>query len=678
MKLLFSLLCLIFYLTIFHTSKIFAQQTVVQWAYKVDDFSSEKSTDYSPQYKAIQVLGKPNKLPAGGESACAWMPKEENNSKGEWIKVSFANPMQIRQVAIAENFNPGAVSQIFLYDEKGTEYPAVYNQLNVENLNSGARIFSIYLPLTSFKVEAIKVVLNTEKIAGFNQIDAIGISNSEEPIKAEINLAEDVEVLSKPENLGTSINSIYQEVSPMISPDGNTMYFTRTDHPQNTGEDKRQDVWVAYKNESGIWENAENIGTPINTIHHNASFSIAPDGNKMLLNNVYLSDGSLKKGVSTTIKGSDGEWQFPKEVIIDGYYNNNRYSEFCLSGDGRTLLMTIERDDTNGGKDIYVSFLQEETNTWSIPLNLGNVVNTADSETSPFLALDGQTLYYSTSGMSGYGSNDIFITRRLDDTWQNWSEPKNVGPEINTPNWDAYFTIPASGEYAYYTSYHASLGESDIFRVRLSEKNRPKPVVLLQGTVYDEQTGEALEAELIYELFPEGETMGEALSNGQTGEYKVILPFGKKYGLLAEARGFFPLEEIIDLSETPENYQEITQDIYLTPIGKGQKLKLKNIFFVRGKAQLMPESYRELDRLIRILQENPSLKIRLEGHTEPYGDAKALKKLSKSRVLEVGKFLISRGIDERRIKYKAYGGKRPITNDPQERMINRRVEVVIL
>ncbi len=666
---------------LFIIGALFSQDIKVQWAGSVLGFSSQDNTDTlnNVQFKAKQILGIPNKLPAFGLSPCAWSPSTPDNPQGEWIQVGFSEPMIIKQVAVAENFNPGAITQIFLYDESGREYPAIYQNMNVINM-TGGRMFSITMQETTYKVAAVKIMMNTQKVAGINQIDAIAISNSDQIIEAKINLPEKQEgfEISKPENLGTNVNSTYQEVSPVVSPDGRALYFTRSKHPENIGDDKKQDVWVAEIQPDSSFAMAKNMGSPVNTIHHNSSFSVSPDGNQMLLNNVYLPDGDLKKGLSITTKTSNNTWSTPQEVIIEGYYNDNTYSEFCLSADGNILLMTCQRKDSYGGKDMYVSF-KTGTNTFGTPKNLGAAVNTADSETSPFLAADGKSLYFSTSGLSGYGSNDVFVSRRLDESWQNWSTPQNLGDQINTPNWDAYFSIVASGRYAYYTSYANSLGEADIFRVKLSKVNRPEPIILISGTVYNAKTRLPMSADLAYEILSTGETVGKGISNPQTGAYKIILPLGKVYGLRAEQQGFFPIDTSFDLS-TAKEYIEIKKDLYLTPIEKGGEFQLNNIFFERAKSDLMPQSYPELERLAVVLKDNPLMEIELDGHTEPFGDAKVLQKLSEDRVISVRRFLVSQGIAESRIKVKGYGGTKPLTLEKTEeaRASNRRVVVKVL
>lgn len=668
------------------TTNFFLRAQNVQWASDVLEVSSERreinDETKSPeprQYRAKQALGIPNKLPAFGDSKCAWSPSKQGNANAEWIKVGFSNPMQIRQVAIAENYNSGAITHIYVYDEAGQEH-LLYRNINVAPLSVNGRIFHFFVKKTAYKVKSVKVTLNTAQVPGFNQIDAIAISDSNDPIKAKINLAKKLNVKSKPLNLGKLVNSRYDEISPVVAPDGSAIYFTRAKHPQNIGKEHKQDVWFAEMRPDNNFGPAKNLGPPINTEHHNSSFSIAPDGNTMLLNNVYRPDGKLVKGLSITRRGADGEWSKPEKVIINDYRNLNKYSEFCLSPNGKVLLMTIQQTDTQGGKDIYVSFLNPDGRTWSKPKNLGGRVNTAESETSPFLAADGVTLYYSTSGFSGFGSNDIFVTRRLDDSWTKWSTPKNLGSEINTNKWDAYFSIPAKADFAYYITYHRSTaGSGDIFRVSLSDSNKPKPVALVKGRVFNAKTKQPISAEIDYEILATGKNVGKGHSNPKTGAYKIVLPLEKEYALLAEAKGFLSVDTVINLKGI-NKYTEIVADLYLVPIETGGVVRLNNIFFGRGSARLLPESYPELNRLTKAMKENPTMRIRLEGHTEIYGNKKFLMNLSKQRVKSVQKYLSSSGVNPKRIKLKGYGYKRPLSTkkDEKSRALNRRVEVRIL
>ncbi|MCS6821641.1 MAG: OmpA family protein [Microscillaceae bacterium] len=678
------------YLTLFFTSfayiQIYAQEIKVQWASKVLGFSSQYITPdgdtLNPQYKAIQVLGKPNKLPAAGDSPCAWRPAQDDSPTEEWIKVGFDEPMKIMQVAIAENFNPGAVSAVYVYDRSDRE-ELIYRNTNVIPIGQKSRIFSVFKK-TDYEVAAVKIMLATNRISGSNQIDAIAISNGLEPIEAKINLADKgkLNIKAKPENLGRNINSEYVEVAPVIAPDGKTIYFTR-EHPENMGEidprtgNKKQDVWYAELLPDGSFDVAKNIGKPINTPEHNAVFSITADGTKMLLNNIYTDEG-LKKGLSISTRRSDGSWSKPEPLNIKDYYNSNDNSEVCLSPDGKVLIMAVERLDGQGGKDLYVSFNEGGYN-YSRPKSLGKVVNTAANEVSPFLAADGVTLYFATSGLSGYGETDIFVTRRLDDTWQNWSEPENLGPEINTPRGDGYFSIPASGDFAYFTSFANSIGSYDIFRVPLSDKTKPKPVVLLRGKVLNDKDKLPIEANLSFEIDIENKSIGTTQSDKAGGNYKIVLQPEKKYIITVEAKGFLPVVEDLDCTDIKE-YKEIVKDFTLVPIEKGQTVRLNHVFFATSTANLLASSKPELDKMVKTMRENPNMVIRLEGHTNIFGKRKDQYKLGLERVKAVRNYFIDSGIEPQRIKIESYGADRPLTLDknPQEQMKNQRVEIKIL
>ncbi len=661
-----------------------APQTKIQWASRVLGVSSEYTDLDNPsskQYKALQTLGKPDKLPAVGESPCAWSPERQNNVDGEWIKVGFDTPMRIQQIAVAENFNPGSITHVYVYDAQDKE-TLLFRNVNVSPLKEKGRIFRI-MQKTDFEVTAVKIMMNTAKVTGFNQIDAIGISNSTEPIEALIPVAEkkdkSFEVKSKPQNLGVNVNSNTQEIAPMITPDGKFIYFTRANHPENTPEaPEKQDVWFAELKDDGSFGMAKNLGAPINNKFHNSCFSISPDGNTMLVNNIYNENGILTKGLSISRRDGENRWKVPEKVIIDNFYNLSDYSEFCLSQDGQILLMTIQTNDAIGGKDIYFS-RNKGDGTWTAPQNIGNAVNTASNETSPFLASDGKTLYFSTDGLSGYGSFDIFVSKRLDDTWTNWSTPQNLGPEINTPEWDAYFTISAKADYAYYNSYYGSMGESDIFRVKLSN-NQPDPVALVKGKVYNKKTGLPIEAKIIYELSPSGDVVGTAISNAQNGDYKVVLPLKKKYSLLAKVKGFLPIDEEIDLTDSTK-YLELNKDLYLVPIEENATIRLNHILFAGNRYDLLSASFPELNRFIEALQENPTMKIQLEGHTEKFGTRKDQYKLAEGRLKSVKDYLIEKGkIDPLRIKQKPFGGDKPIDKGTtaEAKARNRRVEIKIL
>jgi outer membrane protein OmpA-like peptidoglycan-associated protein len=510
--------------------------------------------------------------------------------------------------------------------------------------------------------------------------DYLKVYQEHEPI----NLVEGVPDFQRTENLGRNVNSEYIEKSPLIAPDGKTIYFSRDDYPLNI-EKESSDIWFARMGADGRWMKAEALPYPINQDFNNGIVSITPDNNTMMLINQYDQDGngSGGQGFSITSRTSDG-WSLPQDVEIEDYYNNSSYVESYLSANGKVLVITCERDDTMGDienedtRDIYVCFRKED-GTWTAPKNLGPSVNTTGDETSPFLAADNKTLFFSTNGYPGYGSNDIYVSRRLDDSWTNWSKPENLGMGINTPNWDAYFTIPASGEYAYLVSYKNSIGEGDVFRVKLPPSLYPEPVVLVSGTVKDSKTGAPLGAQVRYTDILSGEELGIASSDPKDGAYKIVLPLGTQYAFRAMKQGYYPVSENLDVREL-NAYKEITRDLVLSPLEVGSTIRINNIFFEFNSADLKEESFEELKYLVRVLNDNPELTIELGGHTDSKGSDEYNLNLSGDRAASVKSYLESQGISSDRLQSRGYGESMPVADNETEegRALNRRVEFKIL
>ena len=400
---------------------------VVQWATKVLDFSSELTP---VQYSAQQALGKPNVMPAGGQNPNAWTP--DKPKRLEFLKLGYANPMQIEQIAIAESHNPSALFKIYAYDEIGTEH--LIHSFNPSPVPLKGRMLNVFVEKTPYKVAAIKLEFDGEALTDYFSIDAVAIADVSIPIIADISLPE---LLSRGlviEQLDKNVNSNYTELNPLLSPDGKTLYFSRKNHPDNMGGvNDKEDIWYSELTSDGKWALAKNMGPSFNNEGPNFVNAVAttPDGQSVLvLGNKYLPNGKMLAGVSMSTN-INGNWTKPMAINIENDYNFNEKANYFLANTKKTLLMSIEREDSKGGRDLYVSF-QKSDSTWAAPLNLGSVVNTANEESAPFLASDDKTLYFSSNGFSGYGGSDVYITKRLDDTWTSWSEPQNMGPDINS------------------------------------------------------------------------------------------------------------------------------------------------------------------------------------------------------------------------------------------------------
>jgi OOP family OmpA-OmpF porin len=676
MKRLLSVLLLMFAISLVSPAQ------VVQWATKVLQFSSELTP---VQYSAQQVLGKPNVLPAGGQNPNAWAPDRPNRK--EFLKLGFDNPISTRQIAIAESHNPSALYKVFVYDEAGKEYEVA--TLNPMVVPMKGRMLTIFIETTPYKVAAVKLEFDGAAVPDYFGIDAVAISDSNYPIIAFIPTPSLLASGIVTEALDKNVNSEYSELNPLLSPDGKVLYFSRKNHPDNAGgvEDK-EDIWYSELGEDGKWQLAKNMGPQFNNAYPNfvnTISAVTPDGKSaiMVLGNKYI-EGSKKMLSGVSISSNiDGEWSKPVGLNITNDYNYNEKANYFLTNNRKTMIMSVERDDSRGDRDLYASFMKDDS-VWTEPLNLGSVLNTASEESAPFLAADDETLYFSSKGFSGYGGSDVYVSKRLDDTWTNWSEPENLGPEINSPLEDLFFNIPANSQYAYY-SRGVSETNTDIFRVSLPIMKSPEIWVTVKGKLVDSKTGEPIGAKVIYEKLPDGTVAGIAQSNPSTGEYEIKLPAGHLYGIRAEAKDHISENQNLDLRNITSATVIEHKDFVLAPIEvarieENAQITLNNIFFDFDKAILKPESFPELDRIVELMNTRATMQVNIAGHTDATGDRQYNKDLSKRRATAVQKYLVGKRINEARISVSFYGESKPIdTNATKEgRRKNRRVEFKIL
>jgi OOP family OmpA-OmpF porin len=491
----------------------------------------------------------------------------------------------------------------------------------------------------------------------------------------------------KVENLGFRVNSELPELRPTISADGNLLFFICEGHPQNKHAHEvrnSQDIWFSVRDSAtGKWSDAVHLEYPFNTAHYNAVYWISPDKNRMLLRNAFVNGDYYGNGVSLSEVQKDGRWSKPQMLKIKNYYKYDRgfQSGASMSSDGRVLLLYMSEESKSRINKIYFSTLEAD-GTWSEPKSVGKKINVpGHNQMTPYLASDGVTLYFSSDRPGGIGDHDIWKTKRLDSSWLKWSDPVNLGEPINTKDFDAFFTLDAGGEYAYLTSSFQSLGKSDIVRVKLLEIERPDPVVLVKGNVYNAKTKQPLSAKLIYETLPDGAVAGDGLSSPGDGAFQMVLPYDKNYLIRATADHFFAQSENLNLdSLIRAGYKEIHKDLYLVPIEVGQIVRLNNVFFDFDKWDLRPVSFIELNRVVKMLNDNPAISIELGAHTDAKGSDEYNIKLSHNRAQSAMQYILSKGIAPERVSFKGYGETVPVaTNETDEgRQLNRRVEFKIL
>lgn len=267
--------------------------------------------------------------------------------------------------------------------------------------------------------------------------------------------------------LSDAINTEYDELMPRLAENGQVMYFVRSQHPDNVrGRGGGQDVWASRRGTDGTWQPARNLGEPINSGLHNFVGGVAENGNVLILGNAY---SEQLPGISRSQRSGD-RWGDPQTLVLFPHDPAESgpagFLSLFMTPDESTLIVSM----TKGIKrdDLYVLF-RMEGGGWSEPMPLGDIINTSGIETAPFLAADGKTLFFTSSGLNDHlGGGDIYVTERLDNTWKNWSEPVNLGPAVNTPGFDGYFILDDKGETGYFVSGEAARDLGNIYSIPVS------------------------------------------------------------------------------------------------------------------------------------------------------------------------------------------------------------------
>lgn len=507
------------------------------------------------------------------------------------------------------------------------------------------------------------------------------------------------------DNVGDGVNSAFSDYCPLITADESTMIFTsRRVSTTGGGKDEFlndyfEDIYVSTK-VNNKWTDAKNIGPPINTKRHDAAMGLSPDGQILYVYVDERGDGNIYE---STLEGA--VWSKP-EKLNKNINTDSHESSASLSGDIKTLYFVSDRADGMGGRDIWTS-TKDENDKWGKAVNIGPTINTTFDEEGVFIHPDGKTIYFSSKGHNTMGGYDIFKSVFENGNWQ---EPENIGYPINTPDDDVFFVMAANGRHGYYSSFNSNgFGEKDIYRVTFLgpekqmilnnednllasaltavKENVTAPAVkiaeaqltLLKGIITDDLSKTPLGATIEIADIQKNQQIASFVSNSSSGKYIVSLPSGKNYGITVRKDGYLFHSENIDIPASAD-YQEVKKDIALKSLAAGNKIVLNNIFFSSDKATLRSESTNELQRIVKLLKENSSMKVEISGHTDSKGAAEYNQTLSENRAKAVVDYIIAAGIKPARLTYKGYGKDQPIaTNDTEEgRQLNRRTEFKII
>lgn len=472
-----------------------------------------------------------------------------------------------------------------------------------------------------------------------------------------------------PVNLGDSINTKDPEYLPSLTIDQQTLVFTRNIANRN------EDIFISHLRPDGKWGLAEDVGPPISTPQYNeGAQKISQDGNILVYTVCNSPEGMGSCDIYYALKKTGGGWSAPKNI---GPPVNSPYwdTQPCLSPDNKDLYFVSNRPGGYGGSDIYVSHLQPD-GRWGTPENLGPNVNTSGDESGPFIHADNQTLFFASNGWPGLGGMDLFYTRKQPDG--SWGKPVNLGYPINTIDHDGSIFVAADGKTAYFASDRSdSRGQLDLYTFGLYPEARPIRTLYVKGYVYDAKTQQRLPAAIDLVDLASAKTITRIYAD-QNGDYLVALPVGKDYAFNVSKEGYLFYSDNFSLKNRPED-RPFLINIGLQPIAVHASVVLKNIFFDFDKYELKPESRIELDKLVRLLEENPRLKIRINGHTDNAGTAEHNLTLSQNRAEAVVEYLVSKGIAADRLSSKGFGATRPVASNSTEegRAQNRRTEFVV-
>lgn len=483
-----------------------------------------------------------------------------------------------------------------------------------------------------------------------------------------------------PINLGKNINSTGHDLMPCLTADGETMLFISRRKGSTGGFSPRQndypeDLYIAKRDENNEWKMAQNLGTPINSEGNEGAPSFSQDGRHLYFTACDRQDGlgNCDIYVSTW----DGKAWSDGKNLGEPVNSISRETQPSLSHDGRFLYFASSRNGGIGGRDIWVT--EKKNGAWTEPRNLGPSVNSPGNEDAPFIHADGQSLYFASDFHNGFGERDLFVCYRYNDSL--WTEPKNLGYPINTSAQEGFIFVNSTGDEAYINSARdGGLGKNDIYSFQMPEEVQPQRATFLRGIVVDSITGAPIpEASVRLIDVETGDTIREVLSDRGNGRFLMSLPLDKAYAAHVEARGYlFGSKHFVLKNLAQETYFDIR--IPLNKIKKGQSITLRNIFFETGSYTLTNESNPELRLLRDYLRQNRRMEVEIQGHTDDVGDDGDNQVLSENRAKAVRQWLIDHDIDASRLSAVGYGESQPITpNDSDEgRAQNRRTAFKVI
>ncbi len=477
-------------------------------------------------------------------------------------------------------------------------------------------------------------------------------------------------IIDEPYNLGKNINSKYDEYLPTITSDGKKLVFTRK------LKDINEDIYLSYR-DGDNWKKGKAYGNSLNTDENEGMARFEMHGRAFYFSGCMRED---TEGGCDIYKATLKDEEIIEVSRLEGNLNSQEWdSQPSISCDGTKMFFSSTRKDGLGGGDIYLSSLMPNGD-WGIPSNLGAMINTKGDEEAPFIANDGKTLYFTSTGHPGQGDGDLFVSRFENGLW---TKPENLGYPINSTGKEIGMYVQGNGKTAFFASERMNgTGGLDIYTFELPEELRPIPMVHLEGFVTDEETGEPIATTVNISNSEEKFTA----QSDETGWFFLCVPGNKGYSFQINEKGY---DYFIDAQflDAQDNTSNNTIKLPLVPknniktvaVRKGSPVREKRVqfFFEFDSYDLTQKAEIELKELSKLLNREKDWRVEVVGYADNSGSDTYNKKLSEKRAKAIVSFLSEYGVTiDKVIKTEGLGSIASSPNNDTNSQ-SRRVDVVL-
>ncbi|MDX2195873.1 MAG: OmpA family protein [Cytophagales bacterium] len=657
-------------------------QTTFEWADKVV-YKPNEYVVYEDNYPEM-IIGFPKVYPKDNldtplpDDFCEGYILYKNKLKNNTIDFYFKKVIPAKQLIVGGVLNDGVIKKVYV-QLKDKSYKQVYTY---KGDNNRQKYVNTYIPIGLETVYGIRIVLDHSKVNQWNLIKGVGIYNGTDKVSLLPNTDSTLIFYKDKTMLPATINSKNAyEFNPIIAIDNSRMYFVR----EENGKNNQEIYYSDYNASTKSWQEAVNIGKPLNNAGTNFVCGISPNLERVYVGNTYKPNGEIADmGLSVSAIDNDGSWSIPTEVKIPRLHNNKSdFENYCINTNENVVIISMQDSDSEGDRDLYVSLYNKIKKTWEPPIDMGLSINSEQAEDFPYIASDDSTLYFASNGHEGYGGFDIFMVKRLDDTWTKWSKPINLGAKVNSKTDDFGFYISGTGTEAYFNTVtiDSAKNDIDIYSINIPRKLHQKGYVLVKATLLSARDQKPVKGILRYKNQNDKSYNYPTVYNNDKGIYTFALKRGEKYDIVMEAPNYFKVTDKIDLTDTTILARYIKKYAIEPYLDSGQVSVLSNLLFEFGTSAIKDStSYIELNKLAtQLAQQNKSV-IEISGHTDDIGADEFNLSLSQHRATSVVEYLVSHGVRPWRLKPKGYGEQVPIApNDSEDgRKLNRRVEMTIL